>query len=178
MYISRCISRMAALLVSAGLVSVISRLTIGDDDLMMRYLAVFAVLVLVVLALGQLQNAYNLLRVSRLLRKVVYTNKSYTLGISGGAKAHITLHDGYYYQVKVVEYDSLDVVTYTITPKMITATKKTPAGVLVPIPGERSSDLSKMTFDERPFSPDYRKELQRLKDALQVQLPRYGRFTP
>lgn len=176
MYISRWISRGAALFVVASAVTIICRQTIGSDNLMAKAFAVLVVLVLYAFAWGQWQIAYNLHVVNRLLCKAVGTGAC-KMSVDWNSDASVTYADGSY-RIEVVENDSLDVIVLVITDRMIIATKKTPAGVLVPFPGERSSDLNKMTFDEMPYSPDYKIELRRLRSALQAQLPQRGRFTP
>lgn len=177
MHVSHWIYRGVGWFALANLIAVICRQTIGANDLMMEACAVLGVLVLYVLAWGQLQIAYYLYAVNRLLWKVVGVKKSYKLSVDWNTDAIVSYVDDRYY-IELVANDSLDVVVLVIASKMVTATKKTPAGVLVPIRGEKSSDLNKMTFDEHVYMPDYRKELRRLRWALKIQLPLRGRFTP
>jgi hypothetical protein len=178
MYISRWMTRGFVLVIAAVLVPTITQPLMNPDNLWSIALIIFASLILLVLAWGQLQNAYYLHDVYQLLLKVVGSNGSCKIEVDHNATACVVGVQNRY-RIEVTENDSLDVVVFTITGSMILVTKKTPAGVLASFPGEQSSDITKMTFDEEPFSPAYRVQMLRLLLALESELPSNGGcFTP
>jgi hypothetical protein len=184
MYISRWIARGVALAVAAILVPTIVRpivnpstLAVNDQGftMMPNVILMLTSLVLFVLAWGQLQYAYHLYSLHRLLQTVADSRLAFKFTVDQQTTAIVSFVNRQY-RVEVVDRESLDVTIYIVSGSKIEARKLT--GALSVVPANGPSDFHQLMFDEEPFSPDYRKEMQRLKDGLLLTLPDMRRFTP
>jgi|GEM_PF-5467209 len=184
MYISRLLLRGVALGVAVVLLPLLMRPILnpertitGDKDFsLMPSAVVFLISVtLGVLALGQLQHAYYLYQLYRLLQLVAAGRLEFPLKIDRNTAASITFVGGCY-RLEVLDKVSLDFTIYLVTRYKIEARKLNSA--LTVVMANEANDFHQVTFDEESFTPDYRKEMRRLVWALRPYMPIKGSFTP
>lgn len=184
MYISRWILRGVALAVVAILVPTIVRPIINPDnlntsdpsyDIMPSVVMLLVSVIFAVLALGQLQYAYGLYRLYQLLDQVANGRAFFRLTVDADTIASVWLKDNTY-RIEVIDKKSEDLLILVVMKTMIQASRL--SNVLTVVPANSSSHFHQVTFDEEPYSPDYRKQMSQLRWALLDSLPDKGRFTP
>lgn len=185
MYVSRWMTRGVALAVAAILIPIIAHPIINPDnlttddkgfDMMPSVVILLASLTLAVLAWGQLQYAFNLLSLNRLLRIVANGRIKFTLRLDKNASATVTFGNQVY-RIEVVEprYEMLTI--YLVSKNKIEVRQL--LNELVVVPASGSVEYQQIAFNEVLFYPqDLRKEMRRLRWALAFSLPSNGRFTP
>lgn len=184
MYISRWIVRGVVLAAAVILVPTIMRpiinpqtLTAADKgfDPLPNAVMLLVAFVLIVLAWGQFQYAYQLFQLNRLLHEVAGGRMDFLFTIDQNTVVSVKRRNGQF-RLEIVDRSSLDLVIFIVSGKKIEAKRLT--GALTVVSAHEPADFHQIMFDEEPFSPDYRKEMRRLQWGLARTLPLKGRFTP
>ena len=172
MYISRYLERGVILLVAGLILPVIMNEVVSPQELqtdsehynpMLSVAVVLTTIVLLALAAGQLQGAYCIFKLNRLLEDAIRDITSFSFTIDHNATATVTRADGRY-RIEVVEKNSEDLAIYFLTYMKIEAQRLT--GAVKIVHANEPGDFHEVEFEEESFLPNFITEMRRFKRAL------------